>query len=214
MAITYPRALLTVPGINEFKFHVSSNTQIFKSAVTQVTNAIERPGDIWSGFYSFAPKKASEIRAMKAWLLSMKGGARTFYGYDPTNRNPSGIANTGSDTIVVNGTSQVGNSLICNGARNNGIDLLKAGDYFQVGNIGTAVQLKMMTEDASSDGSGNITLNFEPPLHESPANGAPIIFNDPVGVFRLADFDSAVWEATPDEFTVFAFSFEEVPQTS
>lgn len=212
MAITYPRALLATPGINKFRFTLQSNIEVFASPISNVVQTIDRPGDLWGGFYSFAPKKAEENRAMKAWLLSMKGGGRTFLGYDPTTRNPAGIANTGSDTILVNGASQVGSSLVCDGARFSGVDLLKAGDYFQVGNTGVAIQLKMMLEDASSDGAGNITLNFEPPLHASPTDGAPIIFNNPVGVFRVSIPEAASWEAVPDEALIISFPFVEVPQ--
>ena len=213
MAITYPRSLPTVPGINQYRFKLDVNIDKHISPVSKITQTLNRPGDLWHGYYSFAPKKAEEVRAMKAWLLTMKGGAKTFLGFDPVTRNPSGIANIVSDTILVNGTSQVGTSLVCDGARNNGIDLLKAGDYIQIGNVGLDIQLKMMTEDASSDGTGNITLNFEPSLHASPEDGAVIIFNNPVGVFQLIDNDSASWEADPSTATVFAFAFVEVPQT-
>lgn len=214
MAITFPRPLLTTPGINQFRFRLESNIEIFTSPISNVVQTIDRPGDFWAGFYNFAPKKASEVRELQAWLMSMKGGAKTFLGFDPTNRNPAGIANTGQDTILVNGASQTGSSLVCNGARFSGTGILKAGDYFQVGNVGVAIQLKMMVEDADSDGAGNITLNFEPPLGASPIDNAPIIFNNPVGVFRVSIPSAASWEATPNEFISISFPFVEVLQTS
>lgn len=212
MAITFPRSLPTKPGIKSFRFRPVFNNTVFTSPVTKTRQVLRRPGNLWSGFYEFAPKKTEEVREMKAWIASMEGEFGTFLGFDPTGRLPSGIANVGSDTPLVDGAGQTGSSLNTKGWRNNGTDLLLPGDYFQIGSTGIAIQLKQAIESASSNGTGLATLNFKTPLHASPADNAPIIFDNPVGVFNLINAEDIGWEANVDEFHRFAFAFVEVPQ--
>ncbi len=213
MAITFPRPLLTTPGIRRFRFRPVFNNTVFVSPVTKTKQVLRRPGNLWAGFYEFAPKKTKEVRAMKAWLLSMEGEYGTFLGFDPSGRLPSGIADVGSDTPLVDGAGQTGSTLDTKGWRASGTGLLLPGDYFQIGNTGTAIQLKQVTEQVDSDAGGLATINFKTPLHASPAADDTIIFDNPVGVFSLTNAEDIGWEAGVDEFHTFAFAFVEVPQT-
>lgn len=213
MAISFPRPLLTVPGIKRYRFRPIYNNTVFVSPVTKTRQVIRRPGNLWGGFYEFAPKKTDEVRAMKAWISSMEGESGTFLGFDPTGRLPSGIADIGLDTPLVDGAGQSGSSINTKGWRNNGTGLLLPGDYYQIGNTGLARQLKQVTEQVDSNGTGLATINFQTPLHASPAANDVIIFDNPVGVFNLINSEDIGWESDVDEFHRFAFAFIEVPQT-
>lgn len=210
MAITYPRDLPSTPGIRSQRFRLEFNTIVHRSPISRLKQSVKRPGHIWRGFYEFGLVTAEQAREMKAWLATMEGETKTFLGHDMANRLPSGIADTGSDTPLVNGVSQTGNTLITDGWRNNGNGLLEPGDYFQIGNTGTAIQLKQCVETLNSNVTGDATISFEPALHNSPADGAVIIFDNPVGVFYLETPDNGA-DTQVDGFTRFAFSFMELP---
>ncbi|MFQ5535578.1 MAG: hypothetical protein ACE5EM_12245 [Sphingomonadales bacterium] len=210
MTITFPRSLPAGLKITASRFGLNFNTVVHESPVNRVIQTQRRPGNLWSGVYKFAPiKAAAEI---KAWLASMEGPAGTFLGFDPDHRLPDGSASSATSTPLVQGASQSGTSIVTDGWAPNVAGLLLPGDYIQIGNAGLARQFKIITEQVDSDALGNATLNFQPPLHKSPADNAVILFENPVGVFRLDD-NLAVWEANKAGVHGFAVSFVEVPET-
>lgn len=65
------------------------------------------------------------------------------------------------------------------------------GDYFSVNG-----EFKVLTADATTDGSGDVTLAFEPALRSSPSNGASVEIKTPVINLRLRD-PKASWAVRP-----------------
>jgi hypothetical protein len=61
------------------------------------------------------------------------------------------------------------------------VGLLLPGDYLQVG-----YRLHRVLDIVNSDSSGNAVISVWPSLREVPAASAPIILNNPMGLFRLA----------------------------
>ena len=92
---------------------------------------------------------------------------------------------------LVNGSSQIGGSLVIDGLPTSTNGLARAGDWFEVNG-----ELKRLTADLNSDSSGNGYLIFEPTLRTSPANNAPVIFRNPMGRFLLAE-ESTSWGTRP-----------------
>ena len=199
MAITFPRTLPTTPGIKTNGFGLDFNVDAFESPITRILQVNNRPGDRWEGVITLPPMSTSQARQWKAWFATMQGSVKTFYFYDPDHVTPDGIADTGSDSPLVNGASQSGSLLISDGWRLSGTGLLLPGDYFSIGN-----EFKIVTEQLDSDGGGNATISFKPPLRNSPANNDPITFESPKGVFRCVD-NKIPWDS--DEFGVTTFSF-------
>ena len=97
------------------------------------------------------------------FLQRLQGRVHSFFGYDANHRSPSGTI--AGSTLLVNGASQTGTSLT-DGAQAS-TTVLKAGDFFSVNN-----ELKMVTVDATSDSSGDVTVNFVPSLRSSPSDNA------------------------------------------
>lgn len=91
---------------------------------------------------------------------------------------------------VVNGADQTGTSLICDGVTIS-TDIVKAGD---VGTVNG--EFKMFTADASSDGSGNVTLSFEPQLRSAPSDGATFEIQTPLITMRWNN-PEIMWSAVP-----------------
>jgi len=78
-------------------------------------------------------------------------------------------------SCTVNGASQTGETLSVNMTGS-----LVAGDYIQVGTGLTSRLHKVLT---TRTGSG--TLDIWPRLRESPTTGSAVVYNSPVGLFRL-----------------------------
>ncbi len=84
-------------------------------------------------------------------------------------------------TPLIKGAGQVGRSLITDGWPNYTI-ALKAGQYVTIGN-----QLLQLTADIVSDGAGEATISFEPPIRISPADNAAIEFKNPYCLMYLKE---------------------------
>jgi hypothetical protein len=104
---------------------------------------------------------------------------------------------------LVNGASQTGGALIIDGLPTSTNGLARAGDWFEVNG-----ELKRLTADLNSDGSGNGFLMFEPTLRSSPADNTPVIFRSPMGRFLIAQ-ESTSWGTRPGILSDIELSFVE-----
>ncbi len=172
------------------------NTAVYESPLTGNMQTLDRGGLHWVFQYTWTAifgDDAADMRALVAALRSQANRVRVKV-YDNPKRGAYG------GTPLVAGASQTGSSLTIDGASNSITDWIKAGDYFSV-DVNGEHELKMATADANSDGTGNVTLNFEPALRDSPLDNAAIWVEDgtlpkPGGVFILSDPD-ATWSSRP-----------------
>ena len=67
-------------------------------------------------------------------------------------------------------------------------------------------ELKMVTADETSDGSGNLTINFEPALRSSPSNNAALTISSCTAVMMLVDDNQTQWDQTSIENYGLTFS--------
>ncbi len=181
-------------------FGLQHNTSQFTSPLSRINQRVEYPGARWMGTYNLSTSKRDEAAAVQAMMIKLRGAANTFYGYDPTAMTPRGV---GTGTPLVNGAGQTGTSLISNGWTPNVTGILLAGDYISVNN-----ELKMLTQDADSDGTGSATLRFEPPFRYSPGDNASITVNKASCIMRLVDDDQTTWDV--DEAGFYSMSFSVV----
>lgn len=192
--------ILNMPAgieVRSINFGLQSNTQQHISPLSRTTQTVEYPGARWMCTYTLPTQKREDLAAVQAFLVKLRGGAGRFYGFNPAATEPMGV---GTGTPLVRGASQTGTSLITDGWTPNTTGILKAGDYFSVNN-----ELKMITEDINSDGSGIATLVFEPPLRNSPSDNAVITVNTPTCIMRLVDDDQVNWDV--DEGGFYSLSF-------
>lgn len=87
-------------------------------------------------------------------------------------------------TPLVNGGSQVGETLLIKNLNQLVVGVLKAGDYIQLG-TGSGTRLHKVLSDVTSDASGNASVDIWPSLRESPANNATITVVGTKARFRL-----------------------------
>ena len=182
-------------------FGLESNTQTFESPLSNNMQVLELTGARWTANYAVSNKSAADAGQLIAFLTKLRGQANSFYGYDPKRVTAQGTA---TGTPLVNGASQTGNSLVTDGWSNGVTNILKSGDMIHFP-TSHGQELKMVTANANSDGSGNATLSIEPSLRGSPANNAVITISTPACVMRLADDSQAKW--TINELGLYEIKF-------
>lgn len=166
------------PGFTEVTFKLMANSQTFTSPLTRATKRQELDGSRWTMNGSLPAMNKYDGALWKAFFLSLKGMVNTFNAFDPDCKVPLGPA---GGTPLVAGGSQTGITLNIDGCTPS-VLFLRAGDYFSVNS-----ELKCMTADATPNGSGAVTLNFEPYLRASPADNTPIITAQPTCTMILSD---------------------------
>lgn len=181
MSITYP---LSLPSnkIKRIDFYSLSAVGAQRSQFTFARQVHAHSGMMWGADITLAPMERTDASAWNAFLLSLNGQEGTFLLGDPLAGTPLGMA---TGTPQVNGGGQTGQSLVTDGWTTSTTDILKAGDYIQLG-TGSSAQLYCLLNDADSNGSGQATLDIWPRLRTSPVDNASIIVNSCKGNFCLS----------------------------
>lgn len=201
MTISYPLAHPTTPSFTSFTLSHTSVVAKVRSPYTLTAQLQEHQGQMWIADVTLPPMARATAEAWRAWLLALNGPYGTFLLGDPLATLPRGIA---TGTPLVNGASQTGKTLVTDGWGASVTGILKAGDYIQLSN-----RLYMVTQDASSDGSGNATLDIFPRLRESPADNSAIVTVSCKGLFRLSSNTNIVAVSDVEQLYSFSFSAEE-----
>jgi len=152
---------------------------------------------------SVPPFRRETMEPLVAFLLAMNGPEKTFLLGDPKNKTPRGSAR---GLAQVKGSGQTGNSLLVDGATAGTVGWLKAGDWIQLG-TGASSRLYKVLQDVTSDGDGNARILIWPDLRSSPADNAAVRLENTVGVFRLANTNTA-WSI--NEVCTYGISFSAV----
>ena len=187
--------ILSLPTLERSKptvvsFSLIPNTQKFESPLNRTTQTLELPGARWAAKMEYKNRSEADGRVLKAFLASLRGMSGRFYLSDLSHPTPSGTA---LGTPLVKGAGQTGTSLNIDGCTINQTAFLKAGDYFGVNG-----ELKIVTATVPTDGSGNATIPFEPPIRTSPADNAVITLTNPVCTMRLVDDNQDQVEFDPE----------------
>ncbi len=223
--ITWPfnleiRTRRIVPDFNEavFEGQFSRHEQIQQHSAGQ--------SDRWVGIWTTTQLDPAQIAEAEVTLASLRGKLGTFLAYDPDRRLPAGaddstvlwagdstkfagdsttFAGVGISPFVgtVNGAGQTGNTLAVT-FEVVSAQVLTKGDYFQIHE-----QYLMLLVSPVTDGSGNVTLEFEPALRFLPDDGDLVIVINPKMIARLDEqFKGA--DTNEARFGVVSFSFHEV----
>ena len=169
-------------------FQLVSNTRTFQSPLTNAIQTTSRKGSLWRATLQFNNLSGDDRREMQAFLVKLNGQEHRFALHDHSYTRRG----AGGGTLVVNGGSQSGTSLVCDGATASVTNYLRSGDYVSFNN-----ELHMVVADADSDASGNITLSIAPPIRKTPTDNTVVDYTVPVsGVFMLAG--PASWDTQVD----------------
>ena len=161
-------ALPTTPAFRTYQLSSIDPTSI---SISQSGKrfAEKLPGHIWMIKATYPPLEDDDFWTLYAFALKQRGKYGTFTVQIPkTNRGSYG------GTPLVDGASQTGATLDVKGGTPNITGWAKAGDIF---NIAGTTKVYLITDDADTDGSGNVTLNLMANLMDSPADSAALTFS-------------------------------------
>lgn len=159
-------------------FELVSNTRVFQSPLTNAVQTSSRKGSMWKATLQFNNLTGDQRSEMQAFLVKLNGQQHRFTLKDHAYTRRG----AGGGTLRVDGGSQSGTTLLCDGATASINNYLRAGDY-----ISFDGQLYMIVADTNSDATGAVSLSIAPPLRFSPSNNQVITYSgDVTGVFMLA----------------------------
>ena len=122
---------------------------------------------------AFPPMTRSEFAPIKAFVMKQRSQLENFTLIPPTEGNAQGVA---TETISVNGALTAGTTTASiDGMATSTNGILKAGDYFR---FTGQEKVYMAVADLDSDGSGEGTLTFEPPLRSNVADNVALIYDN------------------------------------
>ncbi len=188
-------AIITLPSTppaNAMDFRLIRGDQALEffsgaAVIVQSTKAI------WVLSFPLRVQKLVDARPWWAALIQLAKLGNTFEIYPPGWEQGAGY--TGANPLV-NGAAQLGTSLVCDGAAINDLVLLE-GDGFDVND-----EFKVATQDANSDGAGNVTFNFEPALRASPPTTDPVDVKTPTIIMRMLAPNVGVSATLPDRINM------------
>ena len=198
--IAFPTLTRSAP--RDVEWGVLWNTQVHASPLTQAVRTVELPGARWQVVFKFGSLEEADAALLQAHLMKLRGRVNRSLIMPWQRSQPRG---TIAGTPLVAGASQTGSTLAIDGCTAG--TTLKTGDFFMVGS-GTDAELKMVTADATANGSGAMSVTFEPPLRAAPADNAAITTTNPTGRFMLAS-DDVRWNTAPGKYSDFSLQFVE-----
>lgn len=191
------------PGFRDSDFGKESNTRPFRSELSFAVQTHENPGPRWFARYSLPPMTRAQAALWQSFLVQLNGQSGRFYGYDPDAKTPQGSS---LGTGLVNGADQSGKTLITDGWNASQATLFKEGDYIAY-DTSIGRELRMITADASSDGSGNATLSLDAPIMNAPADNASIISSSASCIMMLEE-NRVNWNA--NDISIYGITFSAV----
>lgn len=181
-------------------FGLQGNTTLFESELSNNVQHGTLTGDRWYGTVTFTNRGGLDARKLRAFVTALAGPSGRFTMEPPDMEQLGTRAGSGATS----GAGQVGRTLATGGWTPGQPILFEVGDYFSVNG-----ELKQISERIASDGSGNATLKFSPPLRRSPANASPIEAVSPKGLFYLTDDNQASWRVSAPYIYALSWSFIE-----
>jgi hypothetical protein len=204
MAITYPLSIPTTPaaaGLERFSLMGAQAVGVLRSPFTFATQVQSHPGEAWMLEAAVAPCRKEQAEPWVAFIAALRGPVGTFLIGDPHRTAPRGVA-TGAPKV--SGTNAArSTSLNTKGWSNSITNILRAGDYIQIGQ-----RLYKVLQDVNSSGTGTCTLDIFPALRETVTDNTTIITSSPKGLFRLNSPEVELFEI--DRERLYAISFTAV----
>lgn len=181
-------AVIPVPeniGFEECTITLIRATAEHRSPFTGKRQVVLSAFALWQFEGKLVPLQGADAATTRSFLSKLRGRANTFRLPVPA----AGVPFSGyqGPEGLVDGSGHTGTSLPTKLWQANQL-ILREGDYFNVGD-----ELKMATQDVTSDGSGNATITFEPALRASPASNTVIRTSEPFLYLAAQDDEVAKW---------------------
>ncbi len=181
MAIAFPINLPDTDSFREARMTARTIVGMSRSPFTGVQQVQKFQGQWWEFECALVPMNRDTAEDWISFLLSLNGQEGTFLLGDPLGSVPRGVA---TGTPLIYGASQTGRTLITDGWTASTANILKAGDYFQLGS-GSETRLHKVLTNATSNASGQATLDIFPEIKSAYADNTAISTSNAKGAFRL-----------------------------
>ena len=216
--IAYPISPPAISGIGPQDFTLGQQNVVGEnvSPFTLSDQEQQWSGQMWTIEANLPPMLYPQAEQWIAFLSSLFGKTGTFLMGDynrPTSQGPMNRAYA-LIPVVVNGSNLSGsNQLNLRGAYDSVPNWAVAGDYLQVtafnAGLGVNVQrLYKVLQNASSDGSGNVTLDIFPSIREPLSDGTQIFTGNTAGTFRLQQ-NTTSWKIDKNRMYTISFKARE-----
>lgn len=177
------------------------NTQSFTSELNGISQTAELPGAKWKVSLSYGSRFGRDARILQGFLAGLRGSVGRFW-YIPSDweplGNPSGAGRTSVSALGGAVTIQTNNWPASEP------ELFLSGDYFEING-----ELKKITSTVSTNGTGEATIEFAPPLRKDVSASTTIRYTEPRCFMKLADDSQASWSITSPIFYGFSVEFVE-----
>jgi hypothetical protein len=173
MALTFPRAF-PLTGFTSVKFGLERTADLGVAQASGRDVSVQVGAPRWVGEWTTPVLSRADFEEWTAWLQSLQGKSRLFYGRDPRRNlprsHPQGLS---SYTRAGGGSFAGGDATSCsvNTARDvltlNGFPagfLLKTGDHIGFSWSTSKRFLVRAMEDATANGSGVVVVTIDPAL--------------------------------------------------
>jgi hypothetical protein len=151
----------------------SQQNTIVSTTVSGRRQARQIDGQRFKLTLSFPIMTRSEFAPILAFIMKQRSQLESFQYTPATMASSNGVA---SGVIRVNGAISAGvTSVAIDGMANSTSGIFKAGDFFRFTGQN---KVYMCVADVSSNGSGQGTLTFEPPLRTGVADNAILIYSN------------------------------------
>lgn len=170
MALTWPASLRP----SEMTWGIVNNGRAFTSSLSNAQHIVGYPGAYWQCTLTFGVLSQAQERQLSAFLGKLDGMFGTF--------NMPAFTRTRKDNIgglsVVTGSAQ-SRSMVIGGAPA-GVVAFRAGDY-----ITLAGEMFEVTDDASADGQGRVTVALNKRIRKTLTAGAAVEYLNPYSEMRM-----------------------------
>ena len=206
VGITYPLTAPSISGLGpqDFSMHEVNVVGETESPFSLGQQIQQWSGQAWRIEANLPPMLLAQAEQWIAFLGALFGKYGTFLMGDYNRTTPQGplsgspLSSGGANTAGLNQLS----------VRNAPLSITNwavAGDYIQLTAPSSPQRLYKILQNASTDGSGNVTLQIFPNLRENVPDGTSIITSNCKGTFRLQD-NTFVWKL--DKNKVYSISFK------
>lgn len=142
--------------------------------------AVELAGPLWSVTLEAVPAREADSGGWQALGMQLRGRTNQLALWSHARPVPRG---TMRGTMTLNSDAVQGATTLSIVASGQASKTLLQGDLLGIG-VNLTQQVVMVTEDATSDGSGVISVTVEPPLRNSFSAGESVRWDKPKALFR------------------------------
>lgn len=187
-------AIITLPTKFGFgkvsSFKLQRATNILSSKYTGQAQVIVFPYAVWMLKAQLIEYDGLDAGKIRSFLAQLEGQKNTFRLPVPGYSKPS-TNNVNANCLTLNTAAARASSITCNSLPASA-NIFNEGDYFTIQD-----ELKMVTAAVASNGFGQATISFTPPLRKAVAASVSVILINPTCIMRAADDDVASWGIMP-----------------